>query len=330
MIPGRWKRRSTSSSTASTRSPSSTRPRRSKSLFGPLPKTIFFEYTDIAGVAGYFVAEHAGALRTVFDAETTHRTDVGQVADATAPVGGTDADTDTDADTAPATAGLPAAAAEAAPVSDRGRQEAPDGRDDYHDIAIIGVSGNYPGAETLDELWSVLAEGRHEFREVPRERWDHDAIYSRDRSVLGKSSIRTGTFLQDIDTFDPRYFRISKREAENMSPEVRLFLRAGVEALEDAGYSRETIRRKYDGDVGVLAGSMSNHYGLYGFENGLTRGPRRAAATRGRCPTCCRTSTASPGPRSSWTPCARDPPPASTRPCRCSGRVSAPWRSRAG
>lgn len=253
-------------------------------LFGPLPKTIFFEYTDIAGVAGYFVAEHAGALRTVFDAETTHRTDVGQVADATAPVGGTDADTDTDADTAPATAGLPAAAAEAAPVSDRGRQEAPDGRDDYHDIAIIGVSGNYPGAETLDELWSVLAEGRHEFREVPRERWDHDAIYSRDRSVLGKSSIRTGTFLQDIDTFDPRYFRISKREAENMSPEVRLFLRAGVEALEDAGYSRETIRRKYDGDVGVLAGSMSNHYGLYGFENGLTRGAAASGSYTGTLP----------------------------------------------
>ncbi|MFJ8969403.1 SDR family NAD(P)-dependent oxidoreductase [Streptomyces anulatus] len=255
-------------------------------LFGPLPKTIFFEYTDIAGVAGYFVAEHAGALRTVFDAETTHRTDVGQAADATAPVGGTDtdADTDADADTAPATAGLPAAAAEAAPVSDRGREKAPDGRDDYHDIAIIGVSGNYPGAETLDELWSVLAEGRHEFREVPRERWDHDAIYSRDRSVLGKSSIRTGTFLQGIDTFDPRYFRISRREAENMSPEVRLFLRAGVEALEDAGYSRETIRRKYDGNVGVLAGSMSNHYGLYGFENGLTRGAAASGSYTGTLP----------------------------------------------
>lgn len=118
----------------------------------------------------------------------------------------------------------------------------------------------------------MLGEGRHEFREVPRERWDYDAVYSRDRSVLGKSSIRTGTFLRDIEMFDPRYFRISKRDAENMSPEVRLFLQTGVEALEDAGYSRETIQRQYDGDVGVLAGSMSNHYGLYGFQNSLTRG----------------------------------------------------------
>lgn len=263
-------------------------------LFGPLPKTIFFEYTDIAGVAGYFVAEHAGVLRSVPDAGAPQRATAGQAADATAPADATDTVA------APATADLPAApdvpvaagppataerpVAEAAPLSARSRSEAPGARDDYHDIAIIGVSGSYPGADTLDELWTVLEEGRHEFREVPRERWDHDAIYSRDRGVLGKSTIRTGTFLSDIDTFDPRYFRISKREAENMSPEVRLFLRAGVEALEDAGYSRETLRRKYDGDVGVLAGSMSNHYGLYGFENGLTRGSAASGSYTGTLP----------------------------------------------
>ncbi|MET9702721.1 SDR family NAD(P)-dependent oxidoreductase [Streptomyces griseus] len=263
-------------------------------LFGPLPKTIFFEYTDIAGAAGYFVAEHAGVLRTVPDTASPHRTTAGRTADATAPaeatvpaeatapVGGTVPVA------APVVASLPAAperpVAEAAPASARSRSEAPGARDDYHDIAIIGVSGSYPGADTLDELWAVLEEGRHAFREVPRDRWDHDAIYSSDRGVLGKSTIRTGTFLSDIDTFDPRYFRISQREAENMSPEVRLFLRAGVEALEDAGYSRETLRRKYDGDVGVLAGSMSNHYGLYGFENGLTRGSAASGSYTGTLP----------------------------------------------
>ncbi|MYR11051.1 KR domain-containing protein, partial [Streptomyces sp. SID724] len=54
-------------------------------LFGPLPKTIFFEYTDIAGVAGYFVAEHAGVLRTVPDTASPHRTTAGRTADASAP-----------------------------------------------------------------------------------------------------------------------------------------------------------------------------------------------------------------------------------------------------
>ncbi|MGW1409041.1 SDR family NAD(P)-dependent oxidoreductase [Streptomyces sp. NPDC002403] len=229
-------------------------------FFGPLSKTIFFEYTTIEGVAGHLIAEHRDKLPAILGAGAPT-----PAAAAAVPVAGTD---DAPAPAAPVpsapdTGGTPAARDSAA---------APRPRDDHHDIAIIGISGTYPGAETLGELWDVLGEGRHEFREVPRERWDHDAVYSSDRSVLGKSTIRTGTFLRDIEMFDPRYFRISKRDAENMSPEVRLFLQTGVEALEDAGYSRETIQRQYDGDVGVLAGSMSNHYGLYGFQNGLKRG----------------------------------------------------------
>ncbi|MGW5185753.1 SDR family NAD(P)-dependent oxidoreductase [Streptomyces cyaneofuscatus] len=251
-------------------------------VFGPLSKTVFFEYTDIAGVAGYFVAEHGEALRALAAAEAADPDGVEPRADAPSQDGRADT-TIPPAVSAPAVTGtLPVA--EAASRSAQSPPDASGARDDYHDIAIIGVSGSYSGADSLDELWDILAEGRHEFREVPRERWDHDAIYSRDRGVPGKSSIRTGTFLKDIDAFDPRYFRVSKREAETMSPEVRLFLRAGVEALEDAGYSRETIRRKYDGDVAVLAGSMSNHYGLYGFENSLTRGAPASGSYTGTLP----------------------------------------------
>ncbi|MEV5203142.1 SDR family NAD(P)-dependent oxidoreductase [Streptomyces sp. NPDC053720] len=235
-------------------------------LFGPLSKTIFFEYTTIEGVAGHLIAEHRDKLRAIISAE-----DPAPAAPPAAPAAGTD---DAPAPAAPA----PTAPETGSMPTARDRSAAPGPRDDRHDIAIIGISGTYPGADTLGELWSVLGEGRHEFREVPRERWDYDAVYSRDRSVLGKSSIRTGTFLRDIEMFDPRYFRISKRDAENMSPEVRLFLQTGVEALEDAGYSRETIQRQYDGDVGVLAGSMSNHYGLYGFQNSLTRGSQASGS----------------------------------------------------
>ncbi|MFJ1713851.1 SDR family NAD(P)-dependent oxidoreductase [Streptomyces sp. NPDC088260] len=227
-------------------------------FFGPLSKTIFFEYTSIEGVAGHLIAEHGDKLRAITAAGD-------QAPAAAAPAAGTD-------DAPPPAVPAPSVPETAGPATARDRSATPGPRDDHHDIAIIGISGTYPGADTLAELWAVLKEGRHEFREVPRERWDYDAVYSRDRSVLGKSSIRTGTFLRDIESFDPRYFRISKRDAENMSPEVRLFLQTGVEALEDAGYSRETIQRQYDGDVGVLAGSMSNHYGLYGFQNSLTRG----------------------------------------------------------
>ncbi|MEV6074719.1 SDR family NAD(P)-dependent oxidoreductase [Streptomyces sp. NPDC052069] len=248
-------------------------------IFGPLPKTIFFEHTNIEGVAGHFIAEHGDTLRALVAAEDPPQESAAPAAarpdEALASAAPARPDPVAPARPAPVT-GTPAA-------PDR-RDTAPGPRDDYHDIAIIGISGTYPGADTLDDLWSVLEEGRDEFREVPRERWDYDAVYSRDRSVLGKSSIRTGTYLRDIDMFDPRYFRISKRDAESMSPEVRLFLQTGVEALEDAGYSRETIHRMYEGDVGVLAGSMSNHYGLYGFQNSLTRGSPASGSYTGTLP----------------------------------------------
>ncbi|WP_240351255.1 SDR family NAD(P)-dependent oxidoreductase [Streptomyces olivoreticuli] len=223
--------------------------------FGPLSKTLFFEYVNIEGVAGYFVEAHRERLETVLGtAPAAQETPPVPVLEPTV---------------APAPAPAPAPTAS---------------RDDRHDIAVIGISGRYPGAGTLDELWSLLEEGRHTFEEIPRDRWDHDAVYSPDRSVPGKSAIRTGTFLRDIDKFDPRYFRVSKREAERMSPEVRLFLQAGVEALEDAGYSRETIQRQYQGDVAVLAGTMSNHYNLYGFQNSLTRGAPATGSYTGTLP----------------------------------------------
>ncbi|MGW1190766.1 SDR family NAD(P)-dependent oxidoreductase [Streptomyces sp. NPDC002559] len=256
---------------------------------GPLPKTLFFEYLDIEGVVGYLVEEHRTALESHFGAapertpEPVAKTEPSAVPEPSAVSGASAAPKPSAVpgpDEASARRGLAPvevrAAAAGAPAAATS--------DDRHDIAIIGISGAYPGAETLDELWSVLEEGRHLFQEVPRERWDHDTIYSSERGVPGKSAIRTGTFLGEIDTFDPRYFRVSKREAERMSPEVRLFLRAGVEALEDAGYSRETIQRQYQGDVGVLVGSMSNHYGLYGFQNSLTRGAPATGSYTGTLP----------------------------------------------
>ncbi|WP_369068094.1 beta-ketoacyl synthase N-terminal-like domain-containing protein, partial [Burkholderia gladioli] len=155
---------------------------------------------------------------------------------------------------------------------------------DLHDIAVIGLAGRYPRAATLDAFWELLKNGEHAFEKIPSERWEHAGIYHDERDVLGKSTIRTGGFLDDIDKFDPRYFNISQRDAELMSPEVRLFLQVGVEAFEDAGYSREQMRQRYDGDVGVLVGTMSNHYNLLGFQNMLTRGSRASGSYTGTLP----------------------------------------------
>ncbi|MGW6793687.1 SDR family NAD(P)-dependent oxidoreductase [Streptomyces chartreusis] len=249
---------------------------RFEQLFGQLPKTIFFEYLTVTDVAEYFAEVHRDRLEAILAEQDATRSPE-PAPEQSAPVTHAPEPAVTEAQVPHTTSPAPTATSHMITQSS-------EARDNRHDIAIVGISGRYPGAKSMDELWELLSEGRHSFEEVPPERWDHDAIYSRDRDHLGKSVIRTGTFLRDIDKFDPRYFRISKRDADQMSPEVRLFLQIGVEALEDAGYSREQIQRQYQGDVAVLAGTMSNHYGLYGFQNSLARGARQSGSYNATMP----------------------------------------------
>ncbi|MGI4861280.1 MAG: SDR family NAD(P)-dependent oxidoreductase [Janthinobacterium lividum] len=227
-------------------------------LLGSMPKTLFFEYVDLQGIADYLIAEHTQPLTAVLARIR-----------AVAPTA------------------LPVEKFHEPPVPPEARSTAQTNIAsdvDYHDIAVIGLAGRYPNAETMDEFWDVLKSGQHNFEKIPTERWEHAGIYHNERDVLGKSTIQNGTFLADIDKFDPRYFNISQRDAELMSPEVRLFLQVGVEAFEDAGYSRELMQQLYDGDVGVLVGTMSNHYNLLGFQNMLTRGARASGSYTGTLP----------------------------------------------
>ncbi|WP_330276271.1 SDR family NAD(P)-dependent oxidoreductase [Lentzea sp. NBC_00516] len=225
--------------------------------FGSLPKTLFFEHVDLRGVAGYLLAEHRSRLVELFGP-----------AEPQAPLVETEATQEPEVLPEPS----PEPVADPVPVARAEIVERPRAAHGEHDIAVIGMSGRYPGADTLDEFWELLSEGRHSFEAPPQDRWRQQDIYYGERDVPGKSVVKSGTFLRDIDAFDPRYFSLSQRQAELLSPEVRLLLQAGVTALEDAGYSRETIQRRYQGDVGVLVGSMNNSYSLYGFQNMLMRG----------------------------------------------------------
>ncbi|GAB2187696.1 SDR family NAD(P)-dependent oxidoreductase [Roseibium sp. LAB1] len=241
---------------------------RLEETLGPLSKTLFFEYVDLEGVGGHLVAEHGNALRRLFadelpsDPEAVETRQMAIAASSSAadvrsspPLGETSVHATGEAD-----------------------------RDDRHDIAIVGLSLHVSNASTQDAFWKMLSEGIHGFEPVPAERWNNGALHHPERDVLGKTVVKTGAFLPDIDKFDPRYFRISQAEAELMSPEVRLVLQASVEAFEDAGYSRETMARRYGGDVAVIVGSMTNEYDLFGFQNMLMRGSLASGSYTGTVP----------------------------------------------
>ncbi|MCZ0971634.1 type I polyketide synthase [Streptomyces albulus] len=131
-------------------------------------------------------------------------------------------------------------------------------------IAVVGLAGRYPLADTPDALWANLRDGRHCITEVPPERWDAAEHYAPDGADALRAHTKWGGFLADVDKFDPLFFHISPTVAENMDPQERLFLQTAWETLEDAGYPPRTLGR--DNPVGVFVGLMNSNYEWMGGE----------------------------------------------------------------
>ncbi|UOB60662.1 amino acid adenylation domain-containing protein [Burkholderia pyrrocinia] len=133
-------------------------------------------------------------------------------------------------------------------------------------IAIVGMSCRFPGAaHDLDAYWRLLNDGVDAISEVPRERWDVDAYYDPDPEAPGRMVCRFGGFLDDVDQFDPAFFRITPREAAAMDPQQRLLLEVSHEALEHAGIPVDSLKGSR---TGVFVGITTNDYANLQLRNG--------------------------------------------------------------
>ncbi|PSL48187.1 acyl transferase domain-containing protein [Chitinophaga niastensis] len=216
-------------------------------IFGELSKTLFFEYQTLDALADYFVTDHVQVCM-----EWTGLT-AATVAENITTTTASDDSQNTFHITAPLSP---------APVA-----HAP--QDGPEPIAIIGLSGRYPQAATLEEYWNNLATGKDCITEIPADRWPVDGFFNPDEAAAieqGKSYSKWGGFLEGFADFDPKFFNISPREAINMDPQERLFIQACWEVLEDAGYTREQLALKYKHRVGVFAGITKTGFDLYGPE----------------------------------------------------------------
>jgi acyl transferase domain-containing protein/SAM-dependent methyltransferase len=133
-------------------------------------------------------------------------------------------------------------------------------------IAVIGLAGRYPQARDLNEFWENLCAGKDCIEEIPAQRWDHSRWYSPERGADGRAYCKWGSFLADVDKFDPLFFGITPREAEMMDPQERLFLETAWHTFEDAGYTRRVLGGEA---VGVYVGVMWSQYQLWGWEQTL-------------------------------------------------------------
>ncbi|QJD79270.1 polyketide synthase [Spirosoma rhododendri] len=126
---------------------------------------------------------------------------------------------------------------------------------DDTDVAVIGMSGRFPGASTIDELWSLLKEGR----ETTRFFTDAELDAAIPASVRENPQyVKARGVIDGADQFDARFFGLTPAIAQVMDPQQRIFLEIAYEALETTGYLPEL----YGGRVGVFAGCGNNTYYL--------------------------------------------------------------------
>jgi acyl transferase domain-containing protein/acyl carrier protein len=129
------------------------------------------------------------------------------------------------------------------------------------EIAIIGMSGCFPGARNIDEFWCNLRDGVESISFFSDEELASSGIGP---AVLSDPNyVKARGVLEDAELFDASFFGFTPREAETMDPQHRLFLECALQALENAGYDAE----RYNGSTGVYAGVSISSYLLHNLHS---------------------------------------------------------------
>ncbi|MEI6265173.1 MAG: amino acid adenylation domain-containing protein [Sphingobacteriia bacterium] len=123
------------------------------------------------------------------------------------------------------------------------------------DIAIIGLNGRFPGADSIEALWEILQNGKETTRFFNESELDpsiNASIYNDPNYVKARGIINHPDF------FDAAFFGISPTLATLMDPQQRIFLEICWEILEKTGH----LPNAYNGRTGVFAGTGNNSYYL--------------------------------------------------------------------
>ena len=186
------------------------------------PNTLVFDYPDIASVVAHLVDEIGGAELDSGGPET------GEGA-------GSEATTVSEAPTGPGSEAVP--------------------RTGNEGIAIIGMACRFPGASDLNAFWSMLEDGTDAVTDARGDAGSENV--SPNGSDQGDEGWRRAGFIDGIDRFDARFFRVSPLEARSMDPQQRLLLETSWHALDDAGIDPDRLRSSR---TGAYTGISSSEY----------------------------------------------------------------------
>ncbi len=123
-------------------------------------------------------------------------------------------------------------------------------------MAIVGLSGAFPGDDDLETFFDKLTLGVSMISKVPKDRWDYEAYFGNPMEE-NKTDVTYGGFVKTLDEFDPDFFNISASEANYMDPQQRILLEYSWKAIEDAGYDFKKFNQK---QTGVFIGIFTREY----------------------------------------------------------------------
>ncbi|QKV97135.1 KR domain-containing protein [Streptomyces sp. NA02950] len=112
-------------------------------------------------------------------------------------------------------------------------------------VAVISMSGRFPGADTVEQFWANVSSGIESIARFPDPAAEPRPRFVGAEGVLG-----------DIAGFDAEFFGYSPKEAEVMDPQHRMCLEAAWTLFDTAGYDPATL----DDPVGVFVSSALSSY----------------------------------------------------------------------
>ncbi|KAH9825742.1 Conidial yellow pigment biosynthesis polyketide synthase [Teratosphaeria destructans] len=127
-------------------------------------------------------------------------------------------------------------------------------------LAIVGMSGRFPDADSAEALWKVLSEGKDTHQVVPQDRFDPKVHVDTNGRVKNAGYTPYGCFIKRPGDFDPKFFNMSPKEALQTDPAQRLALVTAYEALEQAGFVPNRTRSSTLDRVGTFYGQASDDY----------------------------------------------------------------------
>ncbi|HEX3030050.1 MAG TPA: SDR family NAD(P)-dependent oxidoreductase [Clostridia bacterium] len=201
---------------------------------------VFYGHSTLEKLGQYFLTEHNEAIRE-FYSENEWVQDTPQKVQA------------------------PAAAAEVEHPKRRRFTEERAFQSAAEPIAVIGMSGRFPSADNVEELWEKIQSGKECITDIPADRWNLEEFCKDFTDEPVEIRCNRGGFVSDIDRFDSLFFNISPKEAVAMDPKQRLFLEEAWHTLEDAGYMGERIKGK---SCGVYVGVEESEYGYLSGRSG--------------------------------------------------------------